>query len=80
MKTAEDIGNAILARLARQAQRNRVAGETLRAAIRAAMAEGVNGQRLTAQQVRERLPMELSWCSLRTVQLHIRRIRGNQSI
>jgi hypothetical protein len=78
VKTPEAIGTAILARLARQAERNKAAGGTLRAVIRGLLDNMGDGQRLTAQQVLKQLPTEWSWCSLRTVQIHIQRIRADR--
>jgi hypothetical protein len=73
VKSAEEIGAATLARLARQTARNRAAGNALDEVIRDILAAE---PRLTARQVLERLPPEWGWCSLRTAQLHLQRIRG----
>jgi hypothetical protein len=72
---AQAIGAAILVRLARQAQANRVQSLRLRAAIWAVL-DASGGKRLSASQVRERL-VGVPRPTLRTIQRHIRRDRSS---
>lgn len=73
MKSPEQIGTDVLAMLAQQAKRNRADGEHRRQAIQALLEEQPN---LTSQQIKERLPFQLS---VRTVQLHVASLRGQQA-
>jgi hypothetical protein len=79
MKSPEQIGTEILARLARQAERNKGAGKALRAEIRAIMGASADTERLTAKIVRNRLS-RLSPPSIRTTQQHMRAIRAESVV
>ena len=79
VKTPEQIGTAILTRLARQAERNRAAGSALRAEIRAVMDSDANPALLTAKVVRNRLPWVPS-PSIRTIQQHMQAIRADWAL
>jgi hypothetical protein len=76
MKSAGEIGQAVLARLAAQAAANRTLGDLLRAEVRAVVR--AHREKLTAKQVikeltRERLP------SVRRVQEILRALRAEST-
>ena len=78
MKTPEEIGRAVLERLAAQAAANRAAGDLLRAEVSAVLAQQQPGQRLTAKLVLRRLPTR-SAASVRRVQEVMRELRAQSS-
>ena len=78
MKSPEQIGTDTLVRLARQAERNKVAGSALRAQIRAAMLDHAGTEPLTAKAVRNQL-LRVPLPSIRAVQQHMRSIRAQSA-
>jgi hypothetical protein len=75
MKTANEIGEQILMRLAAQAAANRMAASELRDEIRAVMLAHQGTERLTAKRVLAKLtrgPLP----SIRTIQEHMQIIRS----